>query len=58
MGHILDTGIRCFRAIRMGISTAAQLRQICKVRTFLPKPWKTSVLPWGALLNHDDGVQY
>ena len=24
MGHILDTGIRCFRAIRVGISTAAQ----------------------------------
>ena len=21
----------------------------------LPKPWKTSVLPWGALLDHNDG---
>ena len=57
MGHILDTGIRCFRAIRVGISTAAQLRQIFKVRTLQPKHWKTSVLPWGALLNHNEGVQ-
>ena len=24
LGHILDTGIRCFRAVRVGISTAAQ----------------------------------
>ena len=24
MGHILDTDIRCFRAVRVGISTAAQ----------------------------------
>ena len=24
LGHILDTGIRCFRAARMGVSRAAQ----------------------------------
>ena len=28
--------------------------QICKVKTLLPKPWKTSVLPQGALLDHND----
>ena len=32
MGHILDTGIRCFRAIRVGISTAANKGKFAKLR--------------------------
>ena len=32
MGHILNTGIRCFRAIRVEINTAAQQRQFAKLR--------------------------
>ena len=38
IGHILDTGITCFGAITLGISTAAQYRQICKVGTLLSQP--------------------
>ena len=49
MGHIVDTTMRRFRAIRMGISTAAQM---CKVKILLPK---TSVLPQGAFLDYGDG---
>ena len=26
----------------------------CPIKTLLPKPWKTCVLPWGALLDHND----
>ena len=40
--------------LRLGISTAAQYRQICKVGTLLPHPWKTSVLSWGAFLYYND----
>ena len=54
MGHILDTGISYFWALRLGTSTAAQNRQVCKVGVLLPQPSKTSVLSWGALINYDD----
>ena len=55
MGHILHMGIRCFRAIRVGRNKySCPIRQICKVKTLLSKSLKASVLPWGALLDHND----
>ena len=49
MGHMLDTGIRCFRATRVGNKANLQRQDLAA------EALKTPILPKGALLDHKDG---